>query len=561
MGISRSLPIPTTTPVLPGTAVQQSIYTNAGFTAGDYVYRYSGNSVGSYPYFTSAPPGVTITTVIAGKRYSFPYGTGATFNRSSMTTPTTIPSTYSVTFPAATSMGTTYLAQQNVATNIPTYGPRCALLTNGNVVVLYWSAGGNLSYRIYNTSGTAVFSGDVATGISLTGWTTTREGAYGVCALNAGGFAVAYTASSQAFIVTFSSTGTVLLTSGALTPTGLTIGAICADADDTLYTIGAVSTSATNCHMAKYTSALTVALNSASLGTNYNCAPKIVATLSGHLMTSFDSSSTNTYALFTNTFVSLTSISAGKSANSAVSVCASLEDNGGGFTASIISGTGTVLLAYLAALPTVTATNTTTFISDTTTGTSGVCAIFPAYVTTAGVYDGSSNSVIAVYTGSASTVIRTKIANLASNRSTWTFGSSSFVAPFTNSSTAQYTGATVVCATGTASAFIAGFENTSNYSSISMSGTFTYTTPSTQTVPATLYPTPANGYSLIGVATNTAAAGSYGNVVLNGVVSLSSSYGTSTTVSGFNYNPTNSYGFQGNLGYVVSRVVTLQGLE
>lgn len=562
MGISTSLPIPTNSPVLPGTAVKQSVYTNAGFTAGDYVYRYNGNSVGSLPYFTTGVSGPTITTIIAGTKYNFTYGTGTPFSRSDITSPIAVPSTYTLTTSVATSMGSTYLAQQNISTFAATYGPRCALLTNGNIVVLYMSASDTLSYKIYNTSGTALYSGNIATAISFYGWSYTYEGSYDVCGLNSGGFAVTYSDSSTAYwyVKTYNSIGTNLLSSAPLTTTWYTPGAICADTNDILYTVNTAGTGSTvNTYIYRFTSALAISASTASnVGSNYYSPPKITYSLSGNLGVCVDGANTLYYYLYspsTLTAISGTSSTFSKGTYTKMSCCPSLETNGGVFFASMYSSTVNIGYAYLSSY-----VNYTTFTSDANTSGYGSTNIFPAYITTAGANDGTSNSIIVYYSGTTITNLNTKIANLSANRATWTAASSSYVTPFVASSNGPNNGSTCVCATGTASGFIAG-RNSSNYNGIALSGTFTYALSASVATPATAQPTPSNGYSLIGVATTTAAAGSYGSVVINGTVSLASTYATSSTAYGFNFNATNGYGFLGNKGYVVNRVVTLQGLE
>ena len=103
--------------------------------------------------------------------------------------------------------------------------------------------------------------------------------------------------------------------------------------------------------------------------------------------------------------------------------------------------------------------------------------------------------------------------------------------------------------------------NSTQYPTVYEVNTFPLT--NSQSYSATLSFNPSTGYNLIGVAGSNAAANSYGSVVVNGTVPLSSSYGTSSTPKFFNYNPTNKSPsiLTGNKGYVVNRTVTLQGLE
>jgi len=107
-------------------------------------------------------------------------------------------------------------------------------------------------------------------------------------------------------------------------------------------------------------------------------------------------------------------------------------------------------------------------------------------------------------------------------------------------------------------AFIA-LVNASNfptYTLVSM-GPVTYPllyTTSTFSVPLTA--SPSTGYYLIGVATTDCAPGGTGTVQINGSVSLSSSYPSTTTYQAFDFSNPTLYGVRGT---ILGRGVTMQG--
>ena len=80
MGTTITPSLTTSGTVTPGTTVIQSVYTDTGFTAGDYVYRYGTGSVGSAPNTATAYL-ASITVPIANTAYSSGYGT-VTFAKS-----------------------------------------------------------------------------------------------------------------------------------------------------------------------------------------------------------------------------------------------------------------------------------------------------------------------------------------------------------------------------------------------------------------------------------------------------------------------------------------------
>lgn len=577
MGISRSNPIPTAAPVVPGTDVVQSVYTDGGFTAGDYVYRYAENKVGQYPYFGSTLPGVSIYAVIAGTKYALPWGTGATLARSSMTSPISAASTYSVTIPQTTSLGSAYLAQQTInAQTDASYFPKCATLTNGNMVVIYYdNSVSRLKFSIYNPAGTVVNSGTVGSAqptLTFPTAGTTGEANWQICALNSGGFVIFWFQSGQSYpqFDKYDSSGTFVSTTSTLGSVNSYMYDVCADASDNIYTLTSAGYSGQNLYISKWTSSFVYSTGTVvpfGAQSAYYGTARMVATLSGHIGVAYLYSSSIYYGLLTTSFSTVTSSSSSQNMNgySGMGVCASLEANGGAFITWPYSSS--VYAAYVYATAAGGSSGGTTY----TTAASGVSyssysatPCVSAYVTTAGVNDGATNGVVFYFCDSATPqIIRTRIANLASDRTTWSLGTTA-TTPYTTYGAAGYGYSSIsACVAAAGANFIVGNGNSGTYyPDLAISGSYTYASTTISTTLSSSYqPTYANGYSLIGVALTTASAGSFGRVAVNGIASLSSSYATSSTPAMFNYNPLNGAGYTGNKGYVVNRVVTLQGLE
>ena len=104
-----------------------------------------------------------------------------------------------------------------------------------------------------------------------------------------------------------------------------------------------------------------------------------------------------------------------------------------------------------------------------------------------------------------------------------------------------------------------GILNASTYPTYSLvsAGPVTYPflyTTSNFSVPLTV--SPSTGYYLTGVATTDCAPGGTGNVQINGSISLSSSYPSTTTYQAFDFSNPTLYGVRGT---IVGRNVTMQG--
>lgn len=578
MGISRSNPIPTATPVMPGTTVIQPVYTDGGFTAGDYVYRYAGNKVGPYPYLGASLPGTSIYAVIAGTKYALPWGTGAALTRSSITSPVISAGTsYTVTLPKTTTLGSSYLAQQVInSNNTSSYFPRCATLTNGNMVVIYYDVMSNLlNFKIYNTVGTVINSGVVGSATpninSPTG--NTGESSWSVCALNSGGFVIFWFPSDLSYsqFYKYDSTGTFVTNVSTLGNVGGFIYDVCADASDNIYTLTSSGYTGQTLYISKWTSSFAYSANAVvPFGTQaaYTGPARMVATLSGHIAIGYTYSTNVYYGLMTTSLATvISSSSSGNTYNYCpINVCAALEDNGGAFFTWPYGNSVYVAYSYATSAGGTSGGQTASTVAGSQCYSSyNSVPCVSSYITTSGVNDGVTNGMVAYFTygPSPTSPIRSIIVTLASNRSTWA-SSSNVATPFRayNNSNYGYT-SLQACAAPAAANFIIGLGNSGTYiPEFAISGTYTYaSTSTTGSLPAAYASTPSAGYSLIGVAAATATAGSYGDVVINGTTSVASTYGTSSTPYGFNYNPQNGYGFLGNRGYVVNRIVTLQGLE
>jgi hypothetical protein len=215
--------------VIPGTVVTQNVYTDVGFTAGDYVFKTPTGSVGGPNNFTITLNSQSVTLPIAGNNYTSSPNLTVTTSQQLISPQGNVQYTYTG---QNVSLGNTVLAETQVAAinGAANTGPASALLTNGNLVFLFLGTGGaanTLHYQITTPDGTPVNNGTVTTTCinNLTANTTSvlaNGNNFDVCALNAGGFAVCWTSTSLAqndvFTATFTATGAI---SRATTSTGI----------------------------------------------------------------------------------------------------------------------------------------------------------------------------------------------------------------------------------------------------------------------------------------------------------------------------------------------------
>jgi len=572
MGTTNSTPVPANAPVLPGTNYIQTYYTDLGWSAGDYIYKYGSGSVGPNPAFTATLPGVTINMTIAQDLYQATYGTGVNPTRASYTSPTTVPS-FTYNCAVTSSLGSNFTAPATiVSTAVSSFTPASVTLTNGNIVTCFHTSSSTLLYRVTTPTGTLVGNGTVSTTVS------TSQSAYrpfALCALNAGGFAVGFydTSLSGVTIRTYSATGT-FLAQGVPEASSQKITdffgepTMAADDTDNIYFMGRNSSNYYAIFVIPPSLTTYTQVATRSVSTNF---PYYLLLMPGYIVFSYGQSSGPTsYTVDVWTASSTSTPLSSYTISATAPFC-------GVFLAPAIGGN--YILAYMnqsgSMISSVYARTSTTPLYTTTVtgfwnGSSSSTTAFggtPYAGTTTGTYDGlnPANSVILYAGNSNSSFMRSVI--IQNNGVSLTASSTALTSipfrqndsggnPPNQGSTYSY------CQTFTPSTCVTYVPNATAFPTIAGAGTFTTAlTGNSLPFPVQYVTTPQNGYTLLGVSTAAASANTYGSIVINGVVPLSSSYGTSNTVRGFNFNPINGYGFLGNRGYVVSRIVTLQGLE
>lgn len=152
-----------------------SVPTSAGFQAGDLVYQKNG-------YVDTIPNGLVTTGT---------FDINALVNTTNANTNANILSATGGVIGGGSAMGT----------------PIAAKLSNGNIVYVFISANGSAYFRIADENNT-----DVVPATLMSGSSYALEGIICVCALPAGGFAVAFTNSSyQTYHAVYTNTGSVTL--------------------------------------------------------------------------------------------------------------------------------------------------------------------------------------------------------------------------------------------------------------------------------------------------------------------------------------------------------------
>lgn len=552
-----------TLPVIPGTAVTREIYTDTGFTTGDYVYRYGNGSVGS------APNSGTINAINYGLystsslTFSTIGGLPVSLNRASVVAPQSIAAlTYSGT---SVTYGGVNQAEQTIRAENSSQGPRIARLSNGNFVAVF---NGNttsgtaqtLYYRIFQNDNTQVATGTIATNFSLNA--STNGANYDVCPTAAGGFAVVYLVGSSPSVAVYSSTGSVVTS-----PTAISTGGGSTNfyprirqypSSGDFYVSGSDSaTSGYNCEISRLNSSLVYqsyyaigAGSYASVGPlNFEFFPNN----NGNLLVAFvygPGGNTVRYQLLTN---NLGNIGGGSFGSGSTSPDISIVPLANGNMMTFNLESSNARLAYF---------TTTSISTNAQVACSGSGSLNPAFaVPYTGPVDASFSSstqlsLAAYFFNTSNAQFVTRIFNYNASTSTYT-ASAANVNTGINASLSR-----VAVVQSTTAANAVAYTVSNGQPKYILSSTAALANGATVTVQSSQQPTPANGYYLLGVATTTAAAGTTGTIAINGKVNLSASYGTSATPIGFDYNPRNVAGLpNGNKGYVVNRVVTLTGLE
>jgi len=544
----------TSLPVVPGTSVEQEIYTDIGFATGDYVYRYGRGNVGALSFPITAPVatsvipvnGTTTTVTIAN----------ASIAKSSITAPQLIPST--VTYSgSSTTLGTNVLAQTVVSASTSFYFPEIAVLTNGNIVSVFASAATqtNLLYQITTPAGVAVANGTVGANLRNSSYAT----AYHVCALNAGGFIVAFeTTSNTINTVVYTAAGVV--SRGLVSVSGISYTYhpyLAVSSTDQVYiTAGGGSGGGQPATLASLTAAGAIITQVNPGGGSYYPVGKTPIAVNsngivGGVISDNGSTTGSTIAyafIYNSTLTTQLTNSTFSGGNAQVPSAAVTTSNY--FVFCSIDGSGYPIFKWYD--PAGSWGNAYT-LSPYTAGNSAVKLI---------PYSGGSTASPASVTNGVMLLHY--------------YASDTYVTPFSITSTSLSPGSPTTLNTAQGSPGIAGisgaqlltgnlvtaYKTATPTSAIKTFNAFTLANGTSVTTAANLYPNYPNGYRLLGVATTTAAAGTTGTIAINGQAPLAATYGTSSTPVGFDYNPRNTTGMSaGNSGYVVNRMVILKGLE
>lgn len=577
MGTTITPHLNTNGPVLPGTVVTKPVYTDIGFTAGDYVYQYSSGSVGPFPSIGTAYL-LNITLPIGGGDVSNGYGP-ISISRSSITAPQSTTATTASFSGTSSSLGSNFQAStliQNTASGAynGNYGIAAATLKNGNIVYLFTSNTNTaLYYQIMSPTGTAVANG------TITSTFTTTNGArgYDVCALFSGGFAVCWSSGTTLVTATYDATGAVAR--AAVTCTAVTnryFYRIAANGSDALFVSGVDSTGNTpggasgSTIIYAITSAATGFDASYSINVNYDSCMAAAFSISNNGNICYVSASagsnyyfcgTCSYNSTTKTFTTISGNSVNTIYNSApaqTEIPKPAPLYNGGFLAIVpsTSSVSSCYIAYFNSVGTYVASNAG--LSNGLGSAPTVWGIVPYYgasSATSTAYAANSNSALVYMTSSSSSI---NVYQIYTNGTSIFLGAAVATSiplqtnPFGYAFVPTFTG-------GTIAAYLKSTDNKPYFVS---SGTFTFTNGTSYSIPSQyVYANQSYGTYLIGVAATTASAGSYGDVFVNGVAQLASTYATSSSVIGFNYSTLNSPNLFSNRGYVVNRTVTLQGLE
>lgn len=140
--------------------------------------------------------------------------------------------------------------------------------------------------------------------------------------------------------------------------------------------------------------------------------------------------------------------------------------------------------------------------------------------------------------------------------STATLLSSSATLMATDLTTASYmTGAITAISTGE---IVGCYQGSSSYSYYTPRYSTGSLVQNVSVLSGTTF-SPSNGYTLMGIAASTTTAGNYGEVIVGGAATLSSSYPSLGSQVSFDYSGTATAGSQANAGSVLARNVSLKG--
>jgi hypothetical protein len=540
----------TSLPVVPGTSVTQEIYTDIGFTTGDYVYRYGRGNVG--PVFPATLAVANSVIAINGAISTNVIGSG-TIAKSSIVAPQVVPATITYTG-SSTTFGTNIVAQTVISASAPSLAPEIAVLTNGNIVSVFAiTPNTTLLFQITTPAGVAVANGTVTTSMRAY---SGNASPYHVCALNGGGFIVAFETGGNPSTVIYNADGSVaraITSTGALGQTYHPYLAV--SSTDQIY----LSTSTANATAAGNLVSLTTAgtiITQYAMGISYYPLGKMpiavnTAGLIGGVLSDNGTTSglTNSFAFtILPTLTALASNTVFNGGNCNYPSVAATASNY--FIYGSIDGSNNpIFVSYNPS----TATYSTAF---NITPAASIPAVKLIPYSGGASYSATTTNNGALLLYASSSDFRVVPISIASPN-TLSAGSSTSLATVSSSTLNAMPGAQLLNGN-----FVLAYRTATPNVAIKTFSSFTLASGASVSTPASGYTNYVNGYYLLGVATTTAAAGTSGTIAINGQAPLSASYGTSSTPLGFDYNPFNRGGIpNGNTGYVINRVVILKGLE
>jgi len=558
-----------TLPVIPGTSVEREIYTDTGFSTGDYVYRYGAGNVGSAPASSGSYNALNFTLY-----NNSPAGTSTvsaypiSFSASDMIGPQLVPVKQYTG--ATVNANDVVLSDTDLSLLAPYNPPAIARLLNNNFAILYngnTAAGdaATLYYKVVEADGTIVATGTVGTGLYYSG----QGPHYDVCSKADGGFAVAYSFGSSAIkIALYDSEGNEVVAATSMTGTTYNSSVfnikIREAPNGYLYISGTSSVAGSSTAYIRRVDPETFeVINYANPPAgSYDVSTamqfEILSDNSIVIAYTYGGGVTVQWFVLSQSLSTINSTSFSSGSQYTFNPYIYIDPSETQFSYVYLNSSGELVVSRVRYSGSSWSSydHTTFAVSGLTTASAiGGC---PVDTTVDDVPQIGAQGVRIYYKPSTGNY---KVINLQIPLNP---------APVTSSSVSGTSTAIPAITTGRITALqTSGGQDMIAYSPTTNSMGKITSLQSYTIVNGQYYPPQSsdqlsqrNGYYLLGVATTTATAGNTGSIAINGTVALSSSYGTSSTPIGFNYSQTNKSGIaSGNKGYVVDRVVTLTGLE
>ena len=558
-----------TLPVIPGTSVEREIYTDTGFTTGDYVYRYGAGNVGSAPASSGSYNALNFTLYNNSPTSSSQVGAyPVSFSAPDIIGPQLVPTKqYAGTTVTANDV---VLSDTDVSLLAPYNPPVITRLLNNNFAILYNgnNAAGDattLYYKVVESDGTIVAMGTVGTGLYYSG----QGPHYDVCSKADGGFAVAYTFGSSAIkIALYDSGGNEVVAATSMTGSTATSSVfnvrIREAPSGDLYISGTDSVSSSYSAYIRRVDPETFAVinqtNPPAGSYNVNTAMQFEILSNNNIVIAYTYAATaNVYwFVYTSTLSVISSNNYAYGSQYTYNPYIYIDPSETQFSYVYINSGGELVVTRVYFNGSSWSNwDHTIFAASTYTSNSAIGGC-PVDVTVDGVNQIGAQGVRIYYRPSSGNY---KVINLQIPLKPAAVTSSS-VSGTSTAIPAISSGRITALQTSGGQDMIAYSQATNSMGKITSLQSYTITNGQYYPPLSSDQLSQRNGYYLLGVATTTTAAGNIGSIAINGTVALSSSYGTSSTPVGFNYSQTNKSGIaSGNKGYVVDRVVTLTGLE